>query len=181
MPRMRSFLTLLALLLAGALAASASPITYAFTGLTQAGYTYQGQFTFDAASSTVPNFYFEIPSQGPFIGSNGPDASAQEQADDGGGLFFLFSNSASDPVPYDAAIGLDFTTLPGALTLNFTVDGNPTESAVALGVPGNAFFDPFVSGSAQAVPEPGSWALLLGGLLLGGACLKACRRESVTV
>jgi hypothetical protein len=173
MKHLQRFLPAFALLLA---AAHASPIEYNFTGnlsLSGTPATVTGSFTFDSASQTVGAFSFSA--NGTFLFDNTmASTSGAALLDAGGNQALIFSQNLTG---LSEAIVLDFAALPGPLNLApFTLNGSSLTSGVYAITASGASEGAFTSGSASAVPEPPTLALLGGGLLLLGPLL--CRRRA---
>ena len=81
--------------------------------------------------------------------------------------------------PNDGSLGSEYNFIWKPVTFTFVGTGSPTTLTATATVPGNGgvFFDNFqVNG--PAVPEPATWALMIGGFGLAGAALR--RRRALT-
>ena len=93
-------------------------------------------------------------------------------------LALVSSGGASYTVnaPNDGSLGGEFSFIWKPVTFSFTGDGTATTltASAITGGNGGVFFDNF-SVQGPAVPEPATWALMIGGFGLAGAALRRQR------
>ncbi len=154
--------------LGGARVATAAPVTFAFAGLDTVTFDLPDSPTispgFDADSFSIKGIdaYFAIPNTHVLM-----DAYFLDSAVNGGGIVLNYADTAS----------LVFSSY-GAQLFGGTV-ASPTFSPglfqlSELGTPEIATITP---AAPSAAPEPGTWALMIGGIGLAGLALRRRRRE----
>lgn len=141
-----------------ATAAMASPINYAFSGTLTGGGQVTGTFTLDAYTTIISAFSFDLNGH-PLLDSSSNVVVDSESFTDLEQPLLDFQVGSGAGL-----VGLDFAVyqLPGDLVPGFIFNSNNYQS-VEYTLDQSISF---VSGNVVVTPEPSSWLLLTGGLLV---------------
>lgn len=146
---------------------------WALTGSIGCGGSFDGTFTTDVSGRAVASDFVEVGGCTPGIYK-----SADFQAQYGYSPIYEVTTSG-----FNISSSIDgdnlFLRFVGPLigTYGTVVDLIPTQDQGSFKLDGYADYIEITSGKAVALPEPGVWALLIGGFGLAGAALRRRRDE----